>query len=248
MSDEKEFIPQSAMSIHAHPDDQDFTVAGTLAKWAQAGCQIVTVIITDGSAGSNDPAHGPDYKPTLARIRADEQRAANAVLGVKETIFLGYPDGELTASIQLRRDLTRLIRQYKPQAVVTGDPTGFFYGNGYINHPDHRAAAEAAVYAVFPSAGSRPIFADLIGEGLEPHEVERLYIHGAEKPDTWVDVSQTLETKIEALKKHVSQTDTHEVDDWMREWAEEEGKEKGLKYAEAYRVMILKEDKEEKSQ
>ena len=123
------------MSIHAHPDDQDFTVAGTLAKWARAGCQIVTVIITDGSAGSNDPAHGPDYKPTLARIRADEQRAANAVLGVKETTFLGYPDGELTASIQLRRDLTRLIRQYKPQAVVTGDPTGFdfaFFANSKV--------------------------------------------------------------------------------------------------------------------
>lgn len=244
---EKEYIPKSAMSIHAHPDDQDFTVAGTLAKWAATGCEITTVIITDGSAGSNDPQHGPDYWPILARIRANEQRSANAILGVKETIFLGYPDGELEATLTLRKDLTREIRRYKPEVVVIGNPTGFFYGHDYINHPDHRAAAEAATYAVFPSAGSRPIFADLLKEELEPHNVKRLYIHGAENPDTWVDISGTLETKITALKKHVSQLDTHEVDDWMRKWAEAEGKEKGLKYAEAYKVMIL-EGHEEQSE
>jgi LmbE family N-acetylglucosaminyl deacetylase len=247
MTNKKEYLPKSAMSIHAHPDDQDFTVAGTLAKWAADGCEIITVIITDGSAGSNDPQQGPDHWRTLALVRADEQRAANAILGVKETVFLGYPDGELTASIALRKDLTRLIRRYKPEVVLTGDPTGFFYGNGYINHPDHRAAAEGATYAVFPSAGSRPIFPDLLNESLEPHNVKRLYIHGSEKPDTWVDISSTLDTKIEALKKHVSQVDTHNVDDWMRQWAEEEGKPKGLKYAEAYKVMVLvdEENKED---
>ncbi len=248
MTTRKEYLPQTALSIHAHPDDQDFTVAGTLAKWASDGCGIISVIITDGSAGSNDPQQGPDHWRTLALVRAGEQRAANAVLGVKETVFLGYPDGELTASIALRKDLTRLIRRYKPDAVVTGDPTGFFYGNGYINHPDHRAAAEAALYAVFPSAGSRPIFPDLLAEGLEPHNVKRLYIHGSEKPDTWVDINETLDTKIEALKKHASQTDTHNVDDWMRQWAEEEGKPKGLKYAEAYKVMVLVDDEENRSE
>jgi len=242
-----EYIPKRAMSIHAHPDDQDFTVAGTLAKWAQAGCEIVTVIITDGSAGTNDPQHGPDYKPTLARIRADEQRAANDILGVKETIFLGYPDGELVASIELRKDLTRLIRRFKPDVVVTGDPTGVFYGNGYINHPDHRAAAEAALYAVFPSAGSRPIFMDLLDEGLELHNVKRLYIHGSEKSDTWVDISETLDTKIKALKQHVSQSDTHDVDEWMNKWAEEEAEGQEMKYAEAYKVMILQRDEEEET-
>ncbi|NJC96854.1 MAG: PIG-L family deacetylase [Anaerolineales bacterium] len=241
-----EYMPQRAMSIHAHPDDQDFTVAGTLAKWAKAGCEIVTVIITDGSAGTNDPQHGPDYKPTLARIRADEQRAANAVLGVKETIFLGYPDGELVASIALRKELTRLIRKFKPDAVVIGDPTAFFYGSGYINHPDHRAAAEAAMYAVFPSAGSRPIFMDLLDEGLELHNVKRLYIHGSEKSDTWVDITETLDTKIEALKKHASQLDTHDVDDWMKKWAESEAEGQEMKYAEAYKVMVLQKDEDEK--
>ena len=101
-----------------------------------------------------------------------------------------------------------------------------------------------ALYAAFPSAGSRLLFADLLDEGYEPHNVKRVYIHGAEKPDTWVDISETLETKITALKQHISQIDTHDVDDWMRKWAEEEGKEKGLKYAEAYKVMILEEQEE----
>jgi len=232
------------MSIQAHPDDQDFTVAGTIAKWTKAGCEFVSVIITSGDSGSNDPTKGADYKPQLASLREAEQKAANKVLGIKETVFLHYPDGELVATIQLRKDLTRLIRKFKPEVVVTGDPSGWFYGNEYINHPDHRAAAEAATYAVFPSAGTRMIFPDLLDEGLLPHNVKRLYIHGNEKPDTWVDIGETLETKIEALKKHVSQGDTHDVDKWMYEWAEREGKEKGIKYSESYRVMILENEED----
>jgi LmbE family N-acetylglucosaminyl deacetylase len=241
---DKEYLPQRAMSIQAHPDDQDFTVAGTIAKWTKAGCEFVSVIITSGDSGSNDPAKGADYKPQLARLREAEQKAANKVLGIKETVFLHYPDGELVASIPLRKDLTRLIRKFKPEVVVTGDPSGWFYGNEYINHPDHRAAAEAATYAVFPSAGTRMIFPDLLDEGLLPHNVKRLYIHGNENPDTWVDIGETLETKIEALKKHVSQGDTHDVDHWMHEWAEREGKEKGIKYSESYRVMILENEED----
>jgi LmbE family N-acetylglucosaminyl deacetylase len=241
---DKEYLPQRAMSIHAHPDDQDFTVAGTLAKWAKAGCEIVSVIITSGDSGSNDPTKNADYKPSLGRLREGEQRAANKILGIKETVFLHYPDGELVASIPLRKDITRQIRKFKPDAVVTGDPSGWFYGNEYINHPDHRAAAEAATYAVFPSAGTRMIFPDLLDEGLLPHNVKRLYIHGNEKPDTWVDIADTLATKIEALKKHVSQGDTHDVDKWMHEWAEQEGKEKGIKYSESFRVMILENEED----
>jgi len=242
MTNDKEFIPRSAMSIHAHPDDQDFSVAGTLAKWAKAGCRIVSVIITSGDSGSNDPSKPASYKTELAHLREGEQSAANKVLGIEETVFLRYPDGELVATVQLRKDLTRQIRRFKPEVVVAGDPTGWYYGNEYINHPDHRAAAEAATYAVFPSAGTRMIFPDLLDEGLLPHNVKRLYIHGNEKPNTWVDISETLETKIVALKKHVSQIDTHDVDEWMHKWAEEEGKEKGLRAAEAYRVMILQEE------
>ncbi len=244
MANAREYTPKSAMSIHAHPDDQDFTVSGTLAKWARHGCQIVSIIVTSGDAGSNDPSKGAAFKPQLAALREGEQRAANQVLGIKETVFLHYPDGEVVPSLALRKDLTRLIRRYKPEVVVTGDPTAWLYGNDYINHPDHRATAEAAAYAVFPSAGTRMIFTDLLDEGLPPHDVKRLYVHGNEKPDTWIDISETVQVKIDALKKHVSQKDTHDVDARMREWAEEEGKEKGLKYAESFRVMVLSHDED----
>jgi LmbE family N-acetylglucosaminyl deacetylase len=246
MPNEKEYLPKIAMSIVAHPDDQDFTIAGTLAKWARAGCKVISVLVTSGDSGSNDLAHDADHKPVLAKLREAEQQAANALLGIAETVFLRYPDGELVPSLALRKDLTRLIRIYKPDVVITGDPSALFYGNEYINHPDHRAAAEAALYAVFPSAGTRLIFTDLLEAGYEPHNVKRLYIHGAEKPDTWVDIRETIGIKLEALKKHVSQSDTHEVDQWIHEWAKEEGREKGLEFAEAYRVMILQKDEEEK--
>ncbi len=247
MTDKKEYIPAVAMSIHAHPDDQEFSVGGTLAKWAAAGCQIISVVITSGDAGSNDPAHDARYKPTLAAIRENEQRAANAVLGIRETVFMRQPDGELEPTVALRKEVTRLIRHYKPDVVVTGDPQAVFYGNGYINHPDHRAAAQLALYATFPSAGSRLLFADLLDEGYQPHNVRRVYIHGAEKPDTWVDISDYIDKKIEALKQHVSQVGGWDgLEKTIREWAAEDGKEKGFAYAEAFKVMILQEQEEEK--
>jgi LmbE family N-acetylglucosaminyl deacetylase len=242
---EKEFIPKIAMSIQAHPDDQEFTVAGTLAKWAQGGCQVISVIVTSGDAGSNEPTKDAAYKPELARLRQDEQTAACQILGIREIAFLHYPDGELEATLPLRKELTRLIRQYKPEAVVIGDPQGVFYGNGYINHPDHRAAAQAGLYAVFPSSETRLIFTDLLDEGYEPHKVRRLYIHGPEKSDTWVDISDTITAKIAALRKHASQLGDWDPEKMIREWAAEEGKERSLKYAEAFKVMILEEEKPE---
>jgi LmbE family N-acetylglucosaminyl deacetylase len=237
-----ETIPTIAMSIQAHPDDQEFTVAGTLAKWARQGCQVISVLVTSGDAGSNDPSKGGDYKSSLALVREDEQIAANLVLGIHETAFLHYPDGELEATLQLRKDLTRLIRQYKPEVVVTNDPSRVYFGSGYLNHPDHRAAAEAAVYAAFPSAGTRLIFADLLEEGYEPHNVRKLYLHGAKKPNVWVDIRSTLDLKITALKKHASQLGDWDPTDEMRKWAAETGRKKGLKAAEAFKVMTLVED------
>lgn len=240
-----EYIPKIAMSIHAHPDDQEFSVGGTLAKWAQAGCEIISVVITSGDSGSNDPAKNGTHKQELAELREQEQLAANAVLGVRETIFLRYPDGELEATLALRRELTRLIRRYKPDTVSTGNPEGWFYGDEYVNHPDHRAAAQAACAAVFPSAGSRLMFAGLLEEGYEPHDARRLYIHGTEKSNTWVDITDTMEIKIKALQQHASQIDVNEVGKWMTDWAMEEAGDKGMKYAEAYKVMILRKDDEE---
>lgn len=241
-----EYIPKRAMSIHAHPDDQEFSVGGTLAIWSQAGCEIISVVITSGDSGSNDVTKNGSHKQELAQLREQEQLAANAILGVKETIFLHYPDGELEPSIALRKDLTRLIRQFKPDTVVTGNPEGWFYGDEYLNHPDHRAAAQAACEAVFPSAGTRLIFVDLLAAGYEPHDVRRLYVHGTEKPNTWVDITDTMDIKIKALQQHASQVDPNEVGKWMTDWAEEDAKGKGMKYAESYKVMILRKDDEEK--
>ena len=244
MTDSLEYTPKIAMSIHAHPDDQEFSIGGTLAKWAKAGCEIVSVVITSGDSGSNDVTKDGSYKPELARLRETEQLAANEVLGVMQTVFLRYPDGELQPTIELRKELTRLIRKHKPDVVLCGNPEAWFYGNEYVNHPDHRAAAQAACEAVFPSAGTRLIFTDLLAAGYEPHEVKRLYIHGTDKPDTWVNISETIDIKVKALQQHVSQIPVDEVEKWMKDWAKEDAKDKDFEYAESYRVMILKQEAE----
>lgn len=233
--------PQRAMAISAHPDDQEFTIGGTLAKWARAGSEIVTVCITSGEAGSNERAAPELTKQQLAQIREAEQRAACRVLGIAHVEFLRYPDGTLQPTLELRRDLARLIRQYKPDVVLCGDPTVRFYGNSYLNHPDHRAAADAALDAVFPSAGTRLIFPELLAEGLAPHQVQKIFIHGSEKGETYVDIAATLETKIAALREHSSQLGDWDPSEMLREWAREGAAEHGLEYAESFRVMILKE-------
>ncbi len=229
------------MSIHAHPDDQEFTVGGTLAKWARAGCEVVTICITSGGAGSNKHTPPDMTREALVSIREDEQRDACRILGVKETIFLGHEDGMLEPSIALRRELTRLIRRHRPEAVLTGDPTMRFYGTTYMNHPDHRVAADVALDAVFPSAGTRLIFPELLAEGLEPHEVPQVYIHGAERPDTYVDIAETLDVKLAALRAHKSQMGEWDPAEMITQWAAEQGRRGKLKAAEAYRRMVLQD-------
>jgi LmbE family N-acetylglucosaminyl deacetylase len=240
--------PKRVMSIHAHPDDQEFTVGGTIAKWARAGSEIVTICITSGDSGSNEKTELSMTKEQLVKIREDEQRNACQALGVKEVVFLRYPDGMLQPTITLRRDLTRLIRKFKPDAVICGDPTVRFYGNSYMNHPDHRVAADVALDAVFPSAGTRLIFPELLSEGLEPHDVARIFIHGSEKPDTYIDIRETVAAKVAALKEHKSQIHDWDPGEMMRDWARDEGKERGLEAAEAFRQMVLKEDRPKEEQ
>jgi LmbE family N-acetylglucosaminyl deacetylase len=160
---------------------------------------------------------------------------------VKETIFLDYEDGMLESSIAMRRDLTRLIRRHRPEAVLTGDPTVRFYGTTYMNHPDHRVASDVALDAVFPSAGTRLIFPELLAEGLEPHEVRQVYIHGAERPDTYVDIAETLDVKLAALRAHKSQMGEWDPAEMLTQWAAEQGRRRKLKAAESYRRMILQD-------
>lgn len=231
--------PRRVMTIQAHPDDQEFTVGGTLAKWARAGAHIVTVCLTSGGAGSNKYTPAGMTPARLLPIREAEQRAACRVLGVAETVFLGYPDGALQHTLDLRRAVTRVIRQYRPEVVITGDPTVRFYGNSYLNHPDHRVAADVALDAVFPSAGTRFIFEELLAEGLEPHEVQQVWLHGSLQPDTWVDIAEVLEVKLAALREHRSQLGEWDPAEMLRAWAAEQGAPRGLAAAESFRRMVL---------
>ena len=164
--------PIKILVIVAHPDDIEFGVGGSVAAWTAAGHEVTYVIVTDGSAGSN--AKDVDLG-ALVRQRELEQLEAAGIVGVHDVRFLGYKDGELQPDIELRRDLTRIIREVQPYRVVIMDPTAVMISmesSDYINHPDHRAVGEASLYAIFPSAETRPIFPELLDEGLEPHHPE----------------------------------------------------------------------------
>jgi LmbE family N-acetylglucosaminyl deacetylase len=229
---ERNGVPQSAMIIVAHPDDAEFTMAGTVAAWANAGCCVTYVICTDGNAGSHDPGMTRDR---LAEIRRGEQRAACQALGVHGFVFLGHDDGVLQPTLDLRRDLVGVIRKYKPEVVLTGDPTRMFSGVRYINHPDHRAAAQAAVDAVWPTSGLPLLWPELGA----PHRPKQVYIYGSSEPNVWVDISETIEQKISALRQHASQMGDWDPTERIKEWSAETGKEKGIAHAEAYLVIDL---------
>jgi LmbE family N-acetylglucosaminyl deacetylase len=230
--------PDRILVIVAHADDIEFGVAGSVAHWIDEGAQVIYCIVTDGSSGSNQP--DTDLE-ALIEQRKEEQQAAAAKLGVQEVRFLDYPDGTLTPTLELRRDLTLLIREVRPYRVVCQDPTTVLVGNRYINHPDHRAAGEAALYACFPSAESRPIFPGLLNKGHEPHHVSEVYLTLTTQPDVYVDISQTIDRKLEALLCHASQVG-QDAANWIRERNAETGREAGCDYAESFRVMNLKKD------
>jgi len=147
----------------------------------------------------------------------------------------------LEPTMALRRDVTRMIRRYRPDAVVCGDPTVRFYGNQYLNHPDHRVAADVALDAVFPSAETRFIFPELLDEGLAPHKVTRVFVHGAERPDTFIDIAGTLPVKVTALREHQSQLGSWDPTEMITGWARMQGKRRRLAAAEAFRLMVLED-------
>jgi len=187
--------------VLAHPDDPEFFCGGTLALWAEQGSWISYCLLTRGDKGDE---HGSDPSG-LAATRELEQRAAAQVLGVAEVTFLNYPDGYLVPDLELRHEVVRAIRKVKPTVVVTCDPTNFFPNDRYINHPDHRAAGQVTLDAVFPAAGSRMFFPELLVEGLEPHKVSQVYVAMPQTPNTVIDVTAMFERKVEALRRHASQ-------------------------------------------
>jgi LmbE family N-acetylglucosaminyl deacetylase len=218
--------------ISAHPDDIEFVVAGTVAKWVRAGTQARYVVATSGDAGT----HRRDIdRKTLARTREAEQTAAAMVIGVPEVVYLRYPDGMVQPTLELRRDLVREIRRFKPHTVICFDPTRIFSGGSYINHPDHRAVGQAALDAISPTAAMPLSFPEQIEQGLEPHRVRQIMVASSQTPDTWIDISETIDLKLEALRKHDSQHDgRRDLPTLIRGWAERSGAEAGLPYAESF--------------
>ena len=225
---------QRVLLVMAHPDDADFTAAGTVARWARGGAECVYLLCTDGNRGSDDPSMTPER---LATIRRAEQRAAVERLGGRDVWFLGFEDGILEPTIALRRAITEAVCRFRPDVVICQDPTTRWFGSEYINHPDHRAAGEAALAAVFPSARNRMIFPELFGDGLEPHAVPAVYLVASQGADTWVDVTETMDQKLAALAEHRSQFSIEQVEPFVRQWGEENGKAIGVPYAEALKVL-----------
>ncbi len=205
MSDAEQAVENGTkrvLGVFAHPDDPEFFAGATFARWAAEGAEITFLMATSGDKGSADPEMTHER---LAAMREDEERAAATVLGVKEVIFLRYPDGELVPTLQLRRDIVRAIRQFKPDIVVTTDPTTW-YSERSINHPDHRAIGEATLAAVFPTARDRLNFLELEREeGLDVHKTRQLYIAGTQRPNVKVDVTDYIDIQIASLREHKSQ-------------------------------------------
>lgn len=235
------YIPKSAMVIMAHPDDIEFSCAGTLARWAQGRAEVTYILCTSGEVGI---AREDISKAEAARIREDEQRAAAAIIGAKEVVFLCEPDGLLQPTLELRKKLVREIRRAQPEVVVCGDPTVVWAGEDYINHPDHRAAATAALDAVFPAAGQPHLFAELEEEGLFAHKTRKVYVSGWNQTDLYVNIETTIDLKIAALRAHASQMGDWDPEPRLKEWAADSAKGKEMAYAESFRVITLVNDEE----
>jgi LmbE family N-acetylglucosaminyl deacetylase len=235
------YTPASVMVIAAHPDDIEFGPAGTIARWIAEGCRATYVLITSGDVGIADAGM---TKARATEIREDEQTEAARITGVEEVVFLREPDGMLQPTLALRKKLVREIRRVRPEVVVTNDPTIYFVNGSYINHPDHRAAATAALDAVFPAAGQPNLFEELAEEGLRAHKVRKVYISWTQDADTWVNVSDSIDTKIAALRAHASQMRDWDPEPMIRKWSAETAKGKEMEYAESFKVVTLESDED----
>jgi LmbE family N-acetylglucosaminyl deacetylase len=221
-----------ALVISAHPDDSEFGAGGTARLWTRDGWEFHYLICTDGSKGTEDPEMTPEK---LTPRRREEQKAAARVVGVEEVSFLNYVDGEVRYDREVLRDIVRHIRFIKPYAVFTHDPNQIVR-NMFFNHPDHRAVGEMTIDAVYPIARNRPSFPELLEEGLEPFSVKEVYLWTASDVNFEVDISEVLETKIDALRQHASQFDNFdEMEQRVRQfWKEPDGR-----YLERFRRIVL---------
>lgn len=239
MSDDAQDGIQRVLGVFAHPDDPEVWAGGTFARWAAEGAEIVFVMATSGDKGSSDPDMTSER---LVEIREEEERRAAAALGVKDVVFLRYRDGELEPSLALRRDIVREMRRFKPDVLVTCDPTSW-YSENRINHSDHRAIGEAALAAAFPTARDRLNFPEMErDEGLAAHKTRQVYIAGAVNPNTTVDITDYVDAKIRSLREHKSQMGTREgLADSIRSRALDPRAPEGVeRYVESFFVVTLR--------
>jgi LmbE family N-acetylglucosaminyl deacetylase len=225
---------ERVLVVTAHPDDVDFGAGGSIASWTDAGIEVAYCICTSGEAGGFDEAMP---RPAMAELRQEEQRAAGKVLGVTDLTFLGYPDGRLQSTIELRRDISRVIRRVRPQRVVCQSPDRI-YQRIYASHPDHLAAGDAAISAVYPDARNPFAHPELLDEGWEPWAVTDMLMMAGPSADTYIDTTDTIDRKIEALRAHDSQhPDPESLDQRIRAWGAMTAQSAGLPegtYAEGF--------------
>jgi LmbE family N-acetylglucosaminyl deacetylase len=223
--------------ITAHPDDVDFGAAGTIATWTDAGIEVVYCIVTDGDAGGSDPTVS---RADMAVLRRAEQTAAAKCVGVTELRFLGYSDGYVEPTIALRKDLTRVIRQLRPDRVLTSSPERN-YARVQGSHPDHRAVGSAALDAVYPAARNQFAFPELLAdENLEPWTVREVWLLASPQADHYVDVTDTFDKKLAALRAHESQTGGMELETFLRAWLTRQAAMAELpegRLAEAFQIL-----------
>jgi LmbE family N-acetylglucosaminyl deacetylase len=233
---------ERALVVFAHPDDAEFLCGGTVARWTQGGTEVGYACATDGSAGWN----GPDLdRREIAGIREREMREAAAILGVDDVRFLGFVDGSLAPNLELRRAVTREVRRFRPDVIVAPDPSMLWAGRSYINHPDHRAIGEAVLAVVSCDAPTRPQFPELLDEGFEPYKVPALWLstEGWDS-DLRVDIGETLDLKIKALRAHASQIEnmgSFDVEARMREWGSQIARDDPFDLGEAFRTFALED-------
>ncbi|HSX15864.1 MAG TPA: PIG-L deacetylase family protein [Candidatus Saccharimonadales bacterium] len=225
--------PKVVLGVVAHPDDLEFTSAGTVAKFVADGAKAYYFILTNANKGSDDRSIQPD---ALRDLRRKEQRAAAKILGLTDVFFGDYDDGTLECGQAVKRDIVRVIRQVKPDVVITMDPSVLYSAErGIVNHPDHRAAGQAALDAVYPLARDHLSFPELLAGGLEPHKTPTLLLVNFEKPNYYVDITDVMQAKLDALCAHTSQISNPEgASALVRSWAEAAGKASGVHYAEGF--------------
>ncbi len=223
------------MVVVAHPDDAEFGCGGSVAKWVKEGKEVTYVILTNGDKGSGDRSMTSER---LAKIREEEQLNAARTLGVERVRFLGYPDGELEDTREVRRAVTAEIRRWRPERLVIQNP--FRTLNLYASHRDHRIAGGVALDCVYPLARDHLSFPELLAQGLEPHKVREVYLMWWENPEVVVDITDTMDLKLKALACHASQMDDFAaVEARVRERAAEAGKPKGFAYAETFNRIVI---------